>query len=1021
MVIRTNVASLCAYREYKKTARATAKNLEKLSSGYRINRSADDASGLSASERMRANITELDRCENNALEGLKLAKTADGALAEINDMLRRARELCIQAENGTYSEQELASISDEMNQLFSEIDRITEGSFFNEIQLFRNTEPDFHYEYIDTYTELPEGQLEAWGAVDFIESGNFDEANDVQAPVAAKATFKLSDSIDFNDPNTLEGKFLTIGGNTYYFSSNSSVPAGVSYTIPLQSTVEATLRQLTTYASTSVHSVEIDKAARTVTLTAPLTNLTEKLVADGKDVTSVAPGGNGAFMNGREVNNPLGDDCLLQVDGSGIKNNKIEYSSEITASYPFNRAVWPLNSTNVEHLLKNSFHTGAATITFTRSSPPGKNQVYVHDNMSREDFGKALAEAINKLDNHKAVYNSSGSLELTITNRSTTSPQGWTYATETLPPPTNPQYDTAHRWTSTGKDFNAVVTRPATPETGEQCTITIPPPANTDSPFSFSIYGTTYLYYNSDKNPLTTAGYSETEYSPAYSRTLYDMKGKTAEQVQADIVKKVKNRLSGISNVSVSSKDNVITFSSNQGNHSFSSTLNSAISPDSIIVTPYKPGSSTGVSVLANGAAYYSQDYTIPFSLGSTFDKDQLAGRGFSIGSTRLEFTNGSGGVSGSHTDVDISGANSFQDLIKPLQDRLGNSYKVTIDESDPNDVKLKITGSRSTNNSAPIVVDGYDGITDGSPVVFEGGLNVGHSQKEIDFSSINADNLNDLLGKGFRINCATCKGEYINIFFCWENNGSVPPEFKREDPTTGEIRTIHNIAVELSKVTSASNIVQSIVDQVRPSLKHYTDVAVGSPPTTLIAMEKRVGDVKDNAGQLYLGSVEGGVEANFTYSSEIRKVRDFPTDGSIYLKNGNVDIYVGSEPNPQLIPIHLPYLDLPALRLSPPEVVDLNAADQDASDWLNRVDRANLAISEARGVIGADHNRLEHAVKQLSSAHVDLADAESRIRDTDMAEEMMEHVKLQILTQAQQGMLAQANSRPQQILQLIS
>ena len=119
--------------------------------------------------------------------------------------------------------------------------------------------------------------------------------------------------------------------------------------------------------------------------------------------------------------------------------------------------------------------------------------------------------------------------------------------------------------------------------------------------------------------------------------------------------------------------------------------------------------------------------------------------------------------------------------------------------------------------------------------------------------------------------------------------------------------------------------------------------------------------------------------------------------------------------------PIHLPYLDLKTLRLRPPETVDLNDMDQSASDWLTRVDRANIAISQAQGVIGADHNRLEHAVKELSNAHINLTDAESRIRDTDVAQEMMEHVKLQILTQAQQGMLAQANSQPQQILQLIS
>lgn len=206
MVIQTNISALFSYRESSKTARAMKKNLEKLSSGYRINRSSDDASGLAVSERMRANITELYRCHSNAKEGVALAKTADGALAEVNDMLRRARELCIQAENGTYSQQELASISDEMNQLFSEVDRITEGSFFNEIQLFRgDVGPDFHYEYDEVYGPPGASGIEAWGDLDFVKTEDFDEAEDA---TAATVTLKLDDSIDFDDVNSLDGRSI---------------------------------------------------------------------------------------------------------------------------------------------------------------------------------------------------------------------------------------------------------------------------------------------------------------------------------------------------------------------------------------------------------------------------------------------------------------------------------------------------------------------------------------------------------------------------------------------------------------------------------------------------------------------------------------------------------------------------------------------------------------------------------------------------------------------------------------------
>ena len=145
-----------------------------------------------------------------------------------------------------------------------------------------------------------------------------------------------------------------------------------------------------------------------------------------------------------------------------------------------------------------------------------------------------------------------------------------------------------------------------------------------------------------------------------------------------------------------------------------------------------------------------------------------------------------------------------------------------------------------------------------------------------------------------------------------------------------------------------------------------------------------------------------------------------FRSDGEVELKTDNVKIYTGSDPVPQYIDVHLPYIDLEWLRLNPPEIVDFIAEDQDPSDWLARVDKANIAISDARGTIGADYNRLEHAWQDLNQAEIQLTDAESLIRDADVAELMMEQTKLQILTESQQAMLSQANTQAQNVLQLL-
>lgn len=1034
MVIRTNMMSLRTYREYRKTARATAKNLEKLSSGLRINRAADDASGLSASERMRAKITELDRCGNNALEGLNLTKTADGALAEINEMLRRARELCIQAANGTYSEQELASISDEMNQLFSEIDRITEGSRFNEIQLFRgNLGPDFHYEYDETFTPLEGGGQETWGDMDFIQTGDFDP------PVEAKkatATFKLADGVDVNDPHTLSGKAIQIWGVTYYFAESGAAgpTTGISRRFSIRSTVEETLKQLVGFQDIENVAVSSDGTV-TLTTSAKWEHYsfdTDKGHLEGDTIAD------GDYANGRPVSNPTNiSPTIKQVDGSNADNNRAIYG-DAEGTYTLSRlGDGTLTADQIESLQKNSLRIGTSSYNYKEINFKDLN---IPSGATRKDVGDALAKKINDtLTNYTAVYDdATKGLTVTVTGLSktySTSMYIWenravkTPGTSGTPgywdkPPVEAHWETG-TFSCTSQGFGFSTSGKAGDNESQGTTTVTLPTVDTGKMTSCRIGSTTYIFYDSvrDKD-------SDSSYSLSFPGTSYDTHGKSDAEIKAYIAARlIANAPSGTRAERVG--DTVVFTANNLNTPAPSISLGSATcTVTSHKWIPRQPGEGwhEGTSgtptiyydyALSPSTHYLSQPIEIPFHLGASLDKDKLSGSGFTIGSEKFEFVNGTGtGKDNDYKDIDISGCNDLADLLNAVKASLpsGGAWDAKLDWTDPNNVTLLVQSPYTT------VTDGRLGVDElvAAPTQFAGGVDAFHSRKLLDFSSVNSSNLNDLLGKGFRVNCATCPNEYINIYFCWENGGRAPEEFEITG-SDGVKRTIHNISVELSKVTSGDRIVEDIVNQVSGKLNHFTGLAVGTPPTTLIAYEKRPGRVEDAAGNLLLGSVDSGVKTNFTYTVNIRKVEDYPEDGSVAMKDNIVEIYVGSDPNPQIIPIHLPYLDLKTLRLSPPETVDLNDAAQDASDWLNRVDRANLAISKSRGVIGADHNRLEHAVKELSNAHVNLTDAESRIRDTDIAEEMMEHIKLQILTQAQQGMLAQANSQPQQILQLIS
>ncbi len=137
MVVQHNMQALNANRMLGVTTSLQAKSTEKLSSGYKINRAADDAAGLSISEKMRKQIKGLDKASTNAQDGISAVQTAEGALTEVHSMLQRMNELAVQAANGTNSESDRQSIQDEIDQLTTEIDRVAETTKFNETYLLK--------------------------------------------------------------------------------------------------------------------------------------------------------------------------------------------------------------------------------------------------------------------------------------------------------------------------------------------------------------------------------------------------------------------------------------------------------------------------------------------------------------------------------------------------------------------------------------------------------------------------------------------------------------------------------------------------------------------------------------------------------------------------------------------------------------------------------------------------------------------------------------------------------------------
>ena len=190
MVVQHNISAMNANRMLGLTTKSLSKSTEKLSSGYKVNRAADDAAGLSISEKMRKQIRGLEQATANAEDGISAVQTAEGALTEVHDMLQRMNELAVKAANGTMSLDDRQTVQDEVDQLLTEIDRVAETTKFNETYLLKG----------DTTTIQKYVGAKDAGLVGTMREG------------AQVATFSVNE-LKFGDTVSIGGKTYTIGGD----------------------------------------------------------------------------------------------------------------------------------------------------------------------------------------------------------------------------------------------------------------------------------------------------------------------------------------------------------------------------------------------------------------------------------------------------------------------------------------------------------------------------------------------------------------------------------------------------------------------------------------------------------------------------------------------------------------------------------------------------------------------------------------------------------------------------------------
>ena len=313
MVVQHNLTAMNSNRMLGINTKTQAKSTEKLSSGYKINRAADDAAGLSISEKMRKQIRGLTQASSNAQDGISTVQTAEGALGEVQDMLQRMNELAVKSANGTQSENDRSYIQNEIDQLTTEIDRVAETTKFNETYLLKGDRfatKEYSYAYAQ-YTA--------------------DQAASVTMPTNADATAKVKiGGVDFDAnassadqnavANAIKNSGLTVKV-TKHWDATAAAAADNTFSVSLNGDAASKYKVAAVKDDPTKFDITTSDGTKvaTVTVTDDGSDKATQASDDGKSVSSAAINATavtGATKNGEAAK-------YYDKDGNGISANAL--------------------------------------------------------------------------------------------------------------------------------------------------------------------------------------------------------------------------------------------------------------------------------------------------------------------------------------------------------------------------------------------------------------------------------------------------------------------------------------------------------------------------------------------------------------------------------------------------------------------------------------------------------------------------------------------------------------------------
>ena len=964
MRIQHNILAMNAYRNYNNNTTALGKNLEKLSSGYKINRAGDDAAGLAISEKMRAQITGLSAASKNVKDGISLVKTAEGAMQEIQDMLNRMDSLATQSANGTYdNETDRAALQQEVDALRDEINRIADSANFNGIKLLDGS--------LDTTkVAIPGSSEEVVTTID----------------PTADNQMKVGEA--------LPGVGMVLGTDTVLHQQTQANSTGTEFSVAL-------------------HDFAFqNKEGNEMTIQVGDTKITLKALQDGASGSETLTGEAlvNAIVNGTTAN--------YEVTVDGVRYSKND-------SISINGQNFTMSAGLVED---GTVHS----LKFTQDAPPADATEEVNGAMdvtisgdiapTKANFTLKFDGSLNKLGTKITIDYGDGNKD-TITI-ATTAKTALADALKDLK-----YFEGTVLGTAASKAGETVEVSLTAKEAGkkEKPTITIETEAMTVATGAKEVTGVSGIR---GEATLTVAVGSDAVTSST-KFTVAGLSGLVSEDgTQMDGITYGESS-SGKAKM-VSGKNTVdVEWKYDAGTNKITvKTLTETAAVNSVVLaaTAGSSSASGGAAVSFGGAtagvattwqsttysavtaANLSADYTLTISDKSgkvlkEISQQELAkltansgtadfsiGTGSSKQDYKIEFTP-SKGFKITQTDGPVN-ANNVSDMIDI-------SYKASVDNPT---VKVESYGSDLKKNS------------------MTGDYNV----QTVDVNTVTADSKNRLASTWFKLNMdMLAEGSRLQIgdktYVFTANKDKLKEGAADVDNTTEVYVDINSGDLDTigAKLTDAAQKYGNSIWTVgyangrvtlTETLKHRDN-----------SYDTNTGEYKNYEGDYDLSTIEG-IEASLGfYGVAYEKSETVTTEAVEGGKALNLQIGDTSDAWNQM---KISVGDMHTDAMGDDEgnsIADISVATaEDAQVAVDIIKSAINYVSSVRGQLGAYQNRLEHTQNNLSVMTENIQDAESTIRDTDVADEMMSYVKNNILIQSAQAMLAQANQVPQGVLQLL-